>query len=53
MTDWESCNPGRKTGWQYGATVEGAVFGIYNKDDIKAEGKVIVNADTPVTGNDF
>ena len=29
-----------------GATVEGAVFGIYNKDDIKAEGKVIVNADT-------
>ena len=29
-----------------GATVEGAVFGIYNKDDIKAEGKVIVKADT-------
>ncbi len=29
-----------------GATVEGAVFGIYNKDDIKADGKVIVKADT-------
>ena len=29
-----------------GATVEGAVFGIYNKKDIKAEGKVIVKADT-------
>jgi len=29
-----------------GATVEGAVFGIYNKEDIKADGKVIVKADT-------
>ena len=29
-----------------GATVEGAVFGIYNKADIKADGKVIVKADT-------
>jgi LPXTG-motif cell wall-anchored protein len=29
-----------------GATVEEAVFGIYNKEDIKAEGKVIVKADT-------
>ncbi|NSK35910.1 SpaA isopeptide-forming pilin-related protein [Blautia schinkii] len=29
-----------------GATVAGAVFGIYNKEDIKADGKVIVKADT-------
>ena len=29
-----------------GATVAGAVFGIYNKADIKADGKVIVKADT-------
>lgn len=29
-----------------GATVVGAVFGIYNKADIKADGKVIVKADT-------
>ena len=29
-----------------GAVLEGAVFGIYNKDDIKADGKVIVKADT-------
>ena len=29
-----------------GATIEGAVFGIYNKEDIKADGKVIVKADT-------
>ena len=29
-----------------GATVVGAVFGIYNKEDIKADGKVIVKADT-------
>ena len=28
------------------AVLEGAVFGIYNKDDIKADGKVIVKADT-------
>ena len=28
------------------ATVAGAVFGIYNKEDIKADGKVIVKADT-------
>ena len=29
-----------------GATVAGAVFGIYNKEDIKADGKVIVKAET-------
>lgn len=29
-----------------GATVAGAVFGIFNKADIKADGKVIVKADT-------
>ena len=29
-----------------GATVAGAVFGIYNKADIKADGKAIVKADT-------
>lgn len=29
-----------------GTTVAGAVFGIYNKEDIKADGKVIVKADT-------
>ena len=29
-----------------GAVVEGAVFGIYNKEDIIADGKVIVEADT-------
>lgn len=29
-----------------GATVAGAVFGIYNKADIKTDGKVIVKADT-------
>ena len=29
-----------------GATVAGAVFGIYNKEDFKADGKVIVKADT-------
>ena len=29
-----------------GAVVEGAVFGIYNKEDIKAEGKTLVKADT-------
>lgn len=29
-----------------GAVVEGAVFGIYNKEDITADGKVIVEADT-------
>ena len=29
-----------------GATVAGAVFGFYNKEDIKADGKVIVKADT-------
>ena len=29
-----------------GATVAGAVFGIYNKEDIKADGKVIVKEDT-------
>ena len=29
-----------------GAVLEGAVFGIYNKDDIKADGKVLVKADT-------
>jgi len=29
-----------------GATVAGAVFGIYNKADIKADGKVIVKVDT-------
>jgi len=29
-----------------GATVAGAVFGIYNKADIKVDGKVIVKADT-------
>ena len=29
-----------------GATVAGAVFGIYNKEDIKADGKMIVKADT-------
>ena len=29
-----------------GATVAGAVFGIYNKADIKADGKVIVKANT-------
>ena len=29
-----------------GAVVEGAVFGIYNKEDITADGKVIVQADT-------
>ena len=29
-----------------GTTVAGAVFGIYNKEDIKADGKVIVKAET-------
>ena len=29
-----------------GVVVEGAVFGIYNKEDIKAEGKTLVKADT-------
>lgn len=29
-----------------GAVVKGAVFGIYNKDDIEADGKTIVKADT-------
>jgi len=29
-----------------GAVVEGAVFGIYNKEDITADGEVIVEADT-------
>ena len=29
-----------------GAVLEGAVFGIYNKEDIKADGKVLVKADT-------
>ena len=29
-----------------GTTVAGAVFGIYNKEDIKAAGKVIVKAET-------
>lgn len=29
-----------------GATVAGAVFGIYNKEDIEVDGKVIVKADT-------
>ena len=29
-----------------GTTVAGAVFGIYSKEDIKADGKVIVKAET-------
>ena len=35
------------------AVVAGAVFGIYNKEDITADGKVIVAADTLLPGNDF
>ena len=36
-----------------GATVAGAVFGIYNKADIKADGKVNRESRHTLTGNDF
>ena len=43
----ESCNQVEKQDAENGATVAGAVFGIYNTEDLKNEkGEIIVKADT-------